>query len=112
MKRSGAYARLYPVAARDELTALIRYATDNLAAAGRDSPIVAYEQCEDLIAFPGDDEQDAPRWQAAATLLLTREGAWRKQFTEREGFPPEPPARKHIAAIMEGAGARTGFAVG
>ncbi|WP_256209121.1 exodeoxyribonuclease V subunit beta [Nitrosospira sp. Nsp14] len=89
---------LYPVAARDELTALIRYATDNLAAAGRDSPIVAYEQCGDLTAFPGDDEQDTSRWQAVAALLLTREGAWRKQFTEREGFPSEPPARKNVAA--------------
>ncbi len=88
---------LYPAVAQDELTALMRYATDNLAAAGRDSPIIAYEQCEDPIAFPGDDEQDVHRWQAAATLLLTREGAWRKQFTERDGFPPEPPARKHIA---------------
>ena len=53
MKHSAAYARLYPVAARDELTALIRYATDNLAAAGRDSPIVAYEQCEDPIGISG-----------------------------------------------------------
>ena len=82
---------LYPAVAQDELTALMRYATDNLAAAGRDSPIVTYEQCEDPIAFPGDDEQDVHRWQAAATLLLTREGAWRKQFTERDGFPPSLP---------------------
>ena len=97
MKRSAAYAHYILRSPRMNSPRLMRYATDNLAAAGRDCPIIAYEQCDDPIAFPGDDEQDVHRWQAAATLLLTREGAWRKQFTERDGFPPEPPARKHIA---------------
>ncbi|WON73024.1 UvrD-helicase domain-containing protein [Nitrosospira sp. Is2] len=88
---------LYPAAARDELIALIRYAASNLSAIGSDSAIVAYEQCGDPTGFPGNDEQDVRCWEAIATLLLTKDGGWRKQFTEREGFPPEPKARKIMA---------------
>lgn len=87
---------LFPVSAQDELMALMRYAAGNLAVIDSGSPIVAYEQRGER-AFPGNDEQDVPGWEAVATLLLTRDGNWRKQLTEREGFPPEPKARNNMA---------------
>ncbi|BCT67160.1 UvrD-helicase domain-containing protein [Nitrosospira sp. NRS527] len=90
---------LFPASSRDELVELVRYAARNLADSGRDSLIVDYAQLCELSTFPGDDEGDVPCWHAIAELLLTKtkEGAWRKQHTVKEGFPPEPKARKGMA---------------
>ena len=90
---------LFPASSRDELVELMRYAARNLADSGRDSLVVDYAQLCELGTFPGDDERDVPCWHAIAELLLTKakEGAWRKQHTVKEGFPPEPKARKAMA---------------
>jgi ATP-dependent exoDNAse (exonuclease V) beta subunit len=90
---------LFPASSEDELVELMRYAARNLADSGRNSPVVDYAQLRELGTFPGDDERDVPCWHAIADLLLTKakEGAWRKQHTVKEGFPPEPKARKAMA---------------
>jgi ATP-dependent exoDNAse (exonuclease V) beta subunit len=88
---------LFPASSRDELIELIRYAAGNLADSGRGSSVIDHAQLRELGTFPGDDERDVPCWHAVAELLLTREGGWRKQHTVKEGFPPEPKARKALS---------------
>ena len=68
-----------------ELIELARYAAANLAANGRNSPLVA---CDKLAALPGVDESAVATWLGVAELLLTQPGTWRKQFIVSEGFPP------------------------
>ncbi|MBA4141701.1 MAG: UvrD-helicase domain-containing protein [Nitrosospira sp.] len=82
---------LYPSAMRDELVELIRYCAGNLANTLDAAACTRYQQLSQLNTFPGDSEQDAACWHAIAELLLTKakEGAWRKQHTVKEGFPPE-----------------------
>ena len=75
---------LFPAASRNELIALARYASANLAADGRSSPIVA---CDGLAEVPGIEDSEVPVWQGIAELLLTKEGGWRKQHVVNEGFP-------------------------
>ncbi len=76
---------LFPAALRNELIELACYAAANLAIDGRSSPI---EDCAGLAAMPGVEDLDAAVWQGVAELLLTKEGAWRKQHIVKEGFPP------------------------
>ena len=48
--------------------------------------------------FPGSAPDDLPGWRSLRSLLLTKDGSWRKALTKREGFPPgkgEPERRKH-----------------
>ncbi len=87
----------HPEPIRGELTELLRYAACNLAASGRNSTGLDYEQFSGLCVLPGDTEPDYACWYAIAELLLTREGAWRKQHTVNEGFPTITKGRKDIA---------------
>ena len=68
-----------------ELVELARYAAENLIANGRNSPITA---CDKLDAAPGIEDSDVDAWRGIAELLLTKEGAWRRQHLVNEGFPP------------------------
>jgi len=72
-----------------ELIELVRYAATNLVGNTGEPSVAAYASLEKLSALPTDAEQDAALWHAIAEMLLTREkrGAWRKQYTIREGFP-------------------------
>jgi len=68
-----------------ELVVLARYAAENLIANGRNSPITA---CDKLDAAPGIEDSDVGAWRGMAELLLTKDGAWRRQHLVNEGFPP------------------------
>jgi ATP-dependent exoDNAse (exonuclease V) beta subunit len=49
-------------------------------------------------------------WRAAAKLLLTERGDWRRRFTSREGFPAEARAlRERLEALLESLQAREGL---
>ncbi|MDE2365343.1 MAG: UvrD-helicase domain-containing protein [Betaproteobacteria bacterium] len=90
----------HPGSLQDELVELVRYAASNLIIDGRASPDASYEQLAALNALPGDEEQDVACWQAIAGLLVTKEkgGAWRRQYTVSDGFPPgSTKAGKDIA---------------
>ena len=87
----------HPESIQSELVELLRYAACNLAASGRNSTGIDYEQFSGLRVLPGDSEQDYDGWYAIAKLLLTKEGAWRKQHTVNEGFPAVTRGRKDLA---------------
>lgn len=87
---------LFPASAQDDLLALCYYAAANFIAKGEDSPVVA---CAELDVLPGSEERDVAHWCGIADLLLTRaDGAWRRQYIVREGFPSgKTKAEKEIA---------------
>jgi ATP-dependent exoDNAse (exonuclease V) beta subunit len=85
-----ALAACMPRALEAELTALARYAADNLRAAQAGSDIVA---CLDLVAWPGSQVPQLPLWRGIAELLLTKSGEWRKQVSVSNGFPAPSDAR-------------------
>lgn len=79
---------LHPVWMQDELVELARYAASNSTGGGRAASGAGYKGFDKLDAFPGDGEEDIAGWHAIAKLLLTNEGAWRRQHTINDGFPP------------------------
>lgn len=50
--------------------------------------------CKDIASLPGIEPCDLQAWKGLATLLLTEEGSWRKQFNISVGFP-SPTSVKH-----------------
>jgi ATP-dependent exoDNAse (exonuclease V) beta subunit len=91
----------HPEPMQGELVELLRYAAQNLAASGWNSVEIDYEQLyaqlSGLGALPGEEAHDYACWYAIAELLLTREGAWRKQHTVKDGFPTVTKGRKDVA---------------
>jgi ATP-dependent helicase/nuclease subunit A len=86
---------IYPISAQSELIELARYATANLAAASRSSPIGV---CDKLTALPGNADDAVVLWCGLAELLLTKEGDWRRQHDVKNGFPPgSSKAEKEIS---------------
>ncbi len=63
-----------------QMLALARYAGANVR---RSEPEICIAACADLESLPETPAQ----WQGLATLLLTRDGAWRKVHDVRTGFP-------------------------
>ena len=76
---------LAPQALERELLALLRYASNNLLAAGAQSPLLA---CAALETLPGAAADGLEAWRGIAALLLTKEGALRKVVNKNTGFPP------------------------
>lgn len=68
------------------VTALLRQAAMDAEAAGSKSPISACIDCPDKLGIEADH---FTYWQGLRELLLTRQGTWRKRWTEKEGFPPK-----------------------
>jgi len=83
-----------------ELAALLRYASANLAEADIESPIRA---CAGLQGLPGASATDLDVWRGVAALVLTKEGALRKQVNKNTGFPPGTgKAEKAAASTAKG----------
>jgi ATP-dependent exoDNAse (exonuclease V) beta subunit len=97
LRRLGSLFEHHPEPMQGELVELLRYAIRNLAASDRSSTEIDYERFSGLGALPRDEEHDYTYWYAVAELLLTREGAWRKQHTVNDGFPTVTKGRKDIA---------------
>ena len=76
-----------------ELTALARYAAENLRSARAASPILA---CLGLAGLPEAAASDLEKWRGLGCLLLTLGGDWRKEPNTSLGFPA--PSGTKIAA--------------
>ena len=88
---------LIPATLHDELTALLRYACGNLAAAGLASPIAA---CVGGDGLPGAQASDLDAWRGVAELLLTKnDGTLRKVVNKNTGFPPGANKAEKAAAL-------------
>ncbi|ARO87331.1 DNA helicase UvrD [Nitrosospira lacus] len=88
----------YPVSIQSELARLAHYAASHLTAGSGGALPVTPERLDTSGELPGHEEQDADRWIAITDLLLTKEGAWRKQYTVREGFPPGVTKAEKVVA--------------
>jgi ATP-dependent helicase/nuclease subunit A len=76
---------------KNELTALARFAADNLMRQKiHDSAII---HCHNLIKFPEIKLPDLPLWLGIAELLLTKSFGWRKSITKNIGFPAPSRAK-------------------
>ncbi|WP_052493887.1 exodeoxyribonuclease V subunit beta [Nitrosospira sp. NpAV] len=102
LKRLCGLCGRYPVSAQSELAGLAQYAAGNLALGGGKPSFAPFEGLNAGVELPGDDERDVAVWIAIADLLLTKEGAWRKQHTVSDGFPPGgTQAEKAIARLWK-----------
>lgn len=81
---------IFPQQAIPQLTAIARFAADNLALANPDSPLIA---CRNLTDLPGSNVTDTRAWLGLAQLLLTKQLTWRKCVNEQIGFPPQNSLR-------------------
>lgn len=81
----------------DEWVDVARAAAQNLVRAGGDSAQCA---CAGLDGLPGTAAADLTAWQALASTWLTKEQAWRRQVTKREGFPAEQKTLKARAVEL------------
>lgn len=73
--------QLLPEALQSELLQLLRYAAVNLLAEDNKSVITC---CAELEAL---SMATIEQWQGIAEFLLTKENAWRKRISSKEGFP-------------------------
>ena len=104
--------RLFPLTMHSELLALLRYAANNLIAAGSSSAITLCDQLDTL------SEANIEHWCGIAELLLTKSGSWRKKISAEEGFPagntkPEKDAAKawknRLGILIESLGSEDTF---
>ncbi len=103
-----ALAAGWPEASRARLPPLARYAAEQLAAAGRESPIVAWR---DPTSWPAPTADHLPLWQGLAELLLTAKGEWRSRVTEAVGFPAPGGAKGEEKAQRQHHKAQIGEAI-
>ena len=89
------------------LPGLLRYAAEQLAAAGKDSAV-----CEgrEASALPDPHPDALGQWKALAELLLTQGGTWRKSVTVTTGFPPRTPEKDRMVAVLEALSPNEGMA--
>ena len=97
---------ILPGELRDDLAAA-------LCAAARRCPEVEWlAPWAEHGGFPAATAAELPRWQALATMLLTKGGDWRKRLTRGEGFPPGARAEKEaMAGILQALSARADPAI-
>ncbi len=88
LERLCSLCSMYAVSTQNELIELVQYAASNLTASGRNSFPVIYDELTKPRVLPGGEEQDVDGWIAVARMLLAKEGAWRRQHTINDGFPP------------------------
>ena len=90
-----------------ELLGLLRYAADQLAAAGTESDL---SSGRDLTALPEPQPEALPHWQALAELLLTKDRTWRIKVDKRNGFPPKTPEKDRMVALLDALAANAALA--
>lgn len=88
---------LFPSGLHEELLALAEYATANLAAVEGNTYLFVFKELFLILEY---DEENAAAWRRIAELVLTKDGAWRKQVNVNNGFPagktkPEKELAKH-----------------
>ena len=78
-------AGLFPAEQAAALADLARYAARHLAKGAPDSPI---RHCHALDGLPPPSAGRLAEWRGIGELLLTKDGAWRRQWSNKQGFPP------------------------
>ncbi|HEX8989357.1 MAG TPA: UvrD-helicase domain-containing protein [Rhodocyclaceae bacterium] len=89
-----AAARALGVALQSRLLPLARYAAANVDPS---SPLAALAACNDNLAGCAEE---LPLWRGLCELLLTQDGAVRKQVTVRNGFPPGKEGKPQKDAMV------------
>jgi ATP-dependent exoDNAse (exonuclease V) beta subunit len=85
----------------DEVTHLLRFAADTLAAKGRESDIRKFDASRDEAGdLPAADPDALPQWQALAEAFLTKTGTWRKSVMITTGFPPKTPQKARFEELL------------
>ena len=75
--------KLAPAEHSKEIATLARYASSQLAA----QPEHALHACATLATWPGAAQEQRGHWQGLVSLLLTKDGEWRKAVNVKIGFP-------------------------
>ncbi|HEX7374020.1 MAG TPA: UvrD-helicase domain-containing protein [Steroidobacteraceae bacterium] len=92
-----ALAAAMPMPLLAEASGVAREAAGHLRAAGVDSPLSAWEDCDQI---PADDPDDVVLWRGLAFLLLTRDGTVRQKLTRNSGIPPDQKGLKARATAV------------
>ncbi|MBT8080763.1 MAG: UvrD-helicase domain-containing protein [Gammaproteobacteria bacterium] len=88
---TGAERRLPPDATA-RLLEQARFAASNLAAGeNTEHPLL---RLASLTAMPAPEAKRLPDWRALVSLLLVRDGNWRRRIDKRDGFPATAKDRK------------------
>ena len=89
-----------PSSFHEELICLLRFAGQNLKELESESIL---STCFDVESVPGRQASDLQKWRAISTLLLTKDGGWRKTANVKLGFPPASGSKTHgeIRAAMK-----------
>ena len=78
-------AGIFPPQQTAALTALLDYAAGHLVKSAPGNPIT---HCRAMDGLPPARAGRLDQWRGISELLLAREGAWRKQWSKAQGFPP------------------------
>ena len=82
----------FPVECDESLLQLLRYAATNLLNEGKDThPLAAFL---DAQALPPASSSGRAQWQAIASLLLIKDGSWRRSVNKNDGFPAGDDGQK------------------
>ena len=103
------HQRLPKSLARD-LPPLAHFAAEQLRSKGKASPVL---RLSDMRTLPDTSWESVSHWQAIAAMLLTAEGAVRKQVRVSEGFPADKefaPQKQAMNALLKALLEHTGFA--
>jgi ATP-dependent helicase/nuclease subunit A len=103
-------AALFDARLQSRLMPIARFAADSLFCAGKESPIGALLDWQEVLPV---DAEALSRWRGVAELLLTKDGGWRKSFTVAIGLPAgkEGKAWKEaLGALIEDAAQTPGMA--
>ncbi len=90
---------------RDELAALAGKAASRVLDPSGNAPAETRDRLAgwvDARDFPAPDPREVGRWRGLSHLLLTRDGAARRQVTRNLGFPPDDPtAKRRLLELLD-----------
>ena len=87
-------AGIFPPRQAAALAALLDYAAGHLAKSPPGNPIT---HCRAMDGLPPARAGRLDQWRGISELLLARDGAWRKQWSKAQGFPPAGGANPEAA---------------
>ena len=89
-RQLGALCHLMPPRLCAEVPPLLCYASSNLG----DNPEHPLRACAGVTGLPSPADVESPVWNGIASLLLTKQGTWRRQINKNDGFPPQGREQK------------------
>ncbi len=82
---------------KSQLLILCKYAAKNLYHERSGHALTAWKE---LLTWPIPTPQNLNIWQGLASLLLTKEGKWRRKVDVRLGFPPKTAEKQVIEELL------------